>query len=117
MNVRRALLERVAEQMVERLDDRSGGRIELLIFRREIFLVAERQRGQPLRGELLLGRLQARPELVEALDDRLDIRLGRDDAFNRAEARAALDVFDREGREGIVDGDRELLVGSRDRHY
>src|SRR4051812_12202743 len=115
MNIGRALLEGVAEQMIERLYDRRRRGIELLILRRQIFLVAEAERRQPLRRELLLGGLQTRTELVEALDDRVDIALRRDDALDGAEAGDALDVVDGEVGERIVNGDRELLVGLGDR--
>ena len=115
MDVRRPLLEGIAEEMIEGLHHRRGRRVELGGVGGEVFLVAEID-GHPLSRQLFLGGLQARLEIVEALVDRLDVRPRGDDAFDGQEAGDALDVVGRKRRERIVDGDGQLLVGLRDRH-
>jgi len=115
VNVRGALLERVAEQMIERLHNRRRRGVELFDLGGEIFLVAQLEGRQPPRGQLLLGGLQARLEIVEALVDRLDVRPRRDDPLNRPQTGHALDVVDRKRRERVVHRDGELLIVFRDR--
>ena len=62
------------------------------------------------------GVLEAGLEVVEALVDRLDVGSRGDDAVH-VEAGHALDVLERERRERVVDGDRDPVLGLRDRHH
>ena len=100
--------------MIQRSDDRRGGRVELFGLGRQKFLVAQVDR-QPVRRELLFGALEARFEAIERAVQRFHIAAGGDDPFD-LEARDAADVVDRKRRERIVDGNRQrrLVLRNRD---
>ena len=101
----RPLLEGVAQDVVEGLDHRRGGGVELVASRGQELLVPEVDASETrLARELLLGGLQAGLEVVEALVDRLHVAAGGHHPLH-VEAGHPLDVLVGEGREGVVDGD------------
>ena len=111
-----ALLEGVAEDVVERLHDRRRRRVEVGLLLRQELLVAEVDRSDAALAELLLGVLQARLQVVEALVDRLDVVARGHHAVDLA-AGHALDVLERERRERVVDRDRDAVAVLGDRHH
>ena len=113
MDVRSPLLERVAQDVVEGLHHR--GRRGVQLGAGQELLVAEVDRPHAGGGELLLGALQARLQVVEALVDGLDVGARGHDPLH-VEPRDPLDVVGGEGREGVVHGDRDLVRALRDRH-
>jgi hypothetical protein len=104
-----ALLEGVAEDVVEGLDHGGGGGVEVGGGLGEELLVPEVDGRDAALGELLLGVLEARLEVVEALVHRLDVGAGRDHQVD-VELRDALDLVDpARGRERVVHRDRDAL--------
>ena len=73
VDVRGPLLEGVGEDVVEGLDHRRGRGVEVLGRAGEELLVAEVDGGDSALLELLLGGLEARLQVVEALVDGLDV--------------------------------------------
>ncbi len=116
VDVRGALLEGVAEDVVERLHHRRRRRVEVGRRLREELLVPEVDRGDAALAELLLGVLQARLQVVEALVDLLDVAARGHHPVDLA-AGDALHVLERERRERVVDGDRDAVAVLRDRHH
>ncbi len=110
-----ALLERVAEDVVEGLDHRGRRGVEIGLCPGEELLVPEVHGGDATLGELLLRVLEARLQVVEALVHRLDVAAGRHHAVD-VEPRDALDVLGGEGREGVVHGHRDAVGRLGDRH-
>jgi hypothetical protein len=116
VNVGCALLEGVGEDLVERLDHRRRGGVEVGVGLGEELLVGDVDGGDAALGELLLRVLEARLEVVEALVDGLDVAARGHHAID-VEAGHALDVLVREGCEGVVDGDGEAVLRLADRHH
>ena len=100
------LLEGVGEDVVEGLDHGRGRGVELLgALERNSWLPRSTVASRLVR-ELLLRGLQAGLQVVEALVDGLDVAARRHHPLH-LEAGDALDVVVGEGREGVVDGDRD----------
>ena len=81
MNIRGALLERVAQDMIQRRDDWRGGRVELLCFGRQKLLVPEVD-GEPARRQLFFRRLEAGFQAIEGAVQRFHVAPRRDDALH-----------------------------------
>ena len=78
-----ALLERVGEEVVEGPDHGGRGGVEVGGRPERNSWLPRSTVGDPALGELLLGVLEARLEVVEALVDRLHVGAGGDHAVRR----------------------------------
>ena len=116
VDVRGALLEGVAQDVVERLHHRRRRGVEVGRGLGQELLVPEVHGRDAALAELLLGVLQARLQVVEALVDRLDVAARRHHAVH-LEAGDALHVLERERGERVVDRDRDPAAVLRDRHH
>ena len=114
---RGALLEGVAQDVVEGLDHRRRGGVELRRRAGQELLVRRGRRCEMRLGvELLLRGLEAGLEVVEALVDRLDVGAGGHHALH-VEAGHALDVSAGKGANGSWTATVICRVGLRDRDH